>query len=89
MTTNTYFAENGLLKEIIRGRRNWVIRQERKYKVARVGGFGEMDRCGLMCESLTSIADLRIWWAEYTYKKDLINALKLLEEQGYKIVWLD
>lgn len=73
----------------VRGRRNWVIRMEMKDRKAYVGGMGTMHRRGLMSEFLAWMSEHGTTWAEYTYKKEFLAAIKALEEIGFDIRWID
>lgn len=73
----------------VRGRRNWVIRMEMKDRKAYVGGMGAMNRRELMSEPLVWMGKHDTTWAEYTYKKDFLTAIKALEEIGFDICWID
>ena len=70
------------------GRRNWAIRIETRpdnSKIAFVGGFGQMKRCGFMSEYLNYIAKYHVRWFEFTYKKSFEKTLAILEKAGFKI----
>lgn len=82
-------TETGRAIGKVRGRRNWVIRMEMKDRKAYVGGMGVMDKRGLMSEFLVMMEKHGTTWAEYTYKKDFLTAVKALEEIGFNIYWMD
>lgn len=82
-------TEAGRAISKVRGRRNWAIRMEMKDRMAYVGGMGVMDRRGLMSEFLVLMERHGTTWAEYTYKKDFLTAIKALEEIGFDIRWID
>lgn len=82
-------AESGKAISKLYGRRNYVIRMEMKDNKALVGGFGVMQRRGLMGEYLTYMAKHGTTWAEFTYKKDFMAAINALEKNGFNVIWMD
>jgi hypothetical protein len=48
-----------------------------------------MRRRGLMSEYLTYMAQHGTAWAEFTYKKDFVTAINALEENGFKVIWIN
>ena len=74
----------------VEGKRNWMvqIRTTDNLKVAYVGTHGQMTRRGFNCEMIEDIVKYSIRWFFFTYKKDLLNTLKTLEESGYSVQWL-
>ena len=71
----------------VNGRHNYVIRMEMNDSIAYAGGMGTMEKCGLMGEFLSYMTKHGTCWAEYTYKKDFLEAVKALENNGFKILW--
>ena len=82
-------AESGRVISKLYGRRNYIIRMEINDKEAIIGNFGVMQRRGLMSEYLVYMAQHGTTWAEFTYKKDFIAAIDMLEKNGFKIIWMD
>lgn len=82
-------VENELMS-IVRGNRNWVIKtlDYGDMKVAHVGKIGAMRRYGEMGEMISAIVKYNIRWYEYTYKRDFDKTWKMLEDNGYKIYWI-
>lgn len=81
-------TETGRAISKIEGHRNWTIRMEMNDKIAYVSGFGVMQRRWLLSERLDYMAKHGTCWAHYTYKKDFLQAVKALEENGFEIHWL-
>ncbi len=86
--TTLILTETGRAISKVEGRRNYTIRMEMKDKRAYVGGNGAMERRHLTSEYLTYIANHGTCWANYTYKKDFMNAIKALENNGFLIYWI-
>ena len=78
----------GEMRSKVSGRVNWVIRIELADKRATVGGKGRMTSRNLMSERVSYIAKHGTTWEEFTYRVDLEEAMKELEEQGFSITWL-
>ena len=79
--------ENALNSRVI-GRRNWVIRvqntEDNERYICYAGGFGQANRYGYLSERLSFIAERKVRWYEFTYKKDFLSALEELKKLGYK-----
>ena len=86
--TSVILAESGKAISKVRGRRNYSIRMEMVDRKAYVGGFGMMDSRGLLGEFLYYMAEHGTTWAHFTYKKDFMAAVNALENNGFKIIWL-
>lgn len=95
MTELMNIVENLVAMEIenkmnskVEGRRNWLIRTEVMNGVKYImfcGGYGEGDRRGWLApEMIANIGKYSIRWYTYTYKKDYLEAVKMLKENGYK-----
>lgn len=82
-------AESGKAISKLYGRRNYAIRMEMNDKKALIGGYGVMQRRGLMGEYLSYMAEHGTTWAEFTYKKDFVTAINALEKNGFKVIWMD
>lgn len=93
MTTEKILAETLLMHvegEIcskVSGRRNWILRVTHAYKYVDCGGAGRMKAKHMTSEFLKTIAERKIRWYEFTYKKDLLKAVEAFEKKGYKIYW--
>lgn len=83
--TAAILAESGRALSKLYGRRNYAIRMEMVDKDACVGGYGVLARRGLMGENLMYMAEHGVCWAEFTYKKDFMAAVKALEDNGFTI----
>lgn len=78
--------ENNLFSKV-EGRRNWVIRVQTSSQTGNrfiyyKGGFGKACRLNCMEAYLRDIANEKIRWYEFTYKKDYLKALEILKECG-------
>lgn len=82
-------TETGKAISKVKGRRNWVIRMEMVDKKAYIGGMGAMRRNGLMSEFLVYMSKHGTAWAEYTYKQDFLTAIDALENNGFKVYWMN
>ena len=85
----TMNVENNLGSKV-RGNKNWAIRvmtYSDDYKPAEVGRYGTMNKLGYLGASFKDIAKYQIRWYYFTYKKDFDEAVKKLEENGYRIYW--
>lgn len=80
-------AQLGNVTSEVTGRRNWVIRTYDDK--AQCGGFGQMERCGMLGAFLRDMAKHGICWRYFTYKKDWLEAMKAYKEAGYQIVILN
>lgn len=82
-----YLRNGKKLESYVMGRRNWVIKTYDNRAI--FGSWGVAKRNGqLRSVTFQDMADHKIHWLEYTYKKDALTALKELENIGYKIVVL-
>jgi hypothetical protein len=66
----------------VRGRRNYVI-----YlcdNSATLYGWGQAKRRGILGATLSYIKKHKVHWLEYTYKKDALEMLNALAQQGYR-----
>ena len=81
-------AETGKMLSKVKGNRNWGIRVETTNKCVFVGRYGQLANRGLLREYLAIMVKDGIYWLKYTYKKDFEIAVKVFEENGYKIYWL-
>lgn len=70
------------------GRRNWLIRTEVSRKGELVifynGAYGRADDLGLLSERISYIAEHKVRWYKFTYKKDYEAALNALRAMGAK-----
>jgi len=88
MAMNTLIlSESGKAISKIYGRHNYVIRMEMVDKIAYVGGKGAIKNNGLMGEYIQYMVKHGTCWAEYTYKKDFLQAIQGLENNGFEIIW--
>lgn len=72
------------------GRRNWAIRVEHKDKIAYVGKFKALaDRGFLSPTKLKTIAEKKIRWYEFTYKKDFMPMVFILKCANYDVKFLN
>lgn len=76
--------ENTLSSKVC-GRRNWMIKVYHKDQSALAFTTGEMVRRWLTSDRLSDIAEYHIRWYTFTYKKDFLQAVKTLEEWGYRV----
>lgn len=72
----------------VHGRRNYQVSINRKEKTVTVGCQKAIKEAGLLAPFIDEIKELKLLWAAFTYKKDVINLLKDLEKHGYKIQWI-
>lgn len=81
--------ENNLCSKV-RGKRNYSIRLEHRENenIAYVGTWCGMKKHGLLgTVALSTISEFKIRWFAYTYKKDFMNVINLLEKNNYTICW--
>ena len=72
----------------IQGRHNYQVSICRALKIVTVGYKTAMRERGLSCPTISEIKNLKLLWAAFTYKKDLLILLKALQEQNYQIRWI-
>jgi hypothetical protein len=72
----------------IQGRHNYQVSICRALKTVTVGYKTAMREIGLSCPTISEIKNLKLLWAAFTYKKDLLVLLKALQEQNYQIRWI-
>lgn len=70
------------------GRRNYQVSINRTVKTVIVGCQKAIKEAGFLTPFIDEIKELKLLWAAFTYKKDVINLLKDLEKYGYKIQWI-
>jgi hypothetical protein len=84
--------EENKIMSVLRGNRNWGIRieimPESGNKYAYIGRYGTLERRGLLSELISEIVKYHIRWFTYTYKKDFEEAITMLENNNYKIRWI-
>ena len=73
----------------VSGKRNWVIRVEHKNKIAYVGRFKALADRGFMSSKVKTIAEKKIRWYEFTYKKDFMPMVFILECANYDVKFLN
>lgn len=67
----------------VNGRRNYVIKTYDNKVFA--GNQGHFPNC-FYSETIGNMAEHGILWMWFTYKKDMMETLKYLEEEGCKVV---
>ena len=77
------------LASIVRGRKNYVIRTEMDNGVtAYVGTLKALHDKGLKAAFLVDVVKYHIRWFYFTYKKDFMTAVNILEENGCEVIWI-
>ena len=72
----------------IQGKHNYQVSICRTLKTVTVGHKTAIREIGLSCPTISEIKNLKLLWAAFTYKKDLLVLLKALQEQNYQIHWI-
>lgn len=73
----------------IHGRHNYDVCINRVDKYVNVGGSGAMRNAGITTPTFISVIQgLKLCYASFTYKKDLLTLLADLEKYGYQIRWI-
>lgn len=85
---NRMLLEEKILSKVT-GNRNWVIRIEKKDKIAYAGRFGTLRQKGFLSELVQTIVEDKISWVEYTYKKDFLDVIKILQQDDYTIKMIE
>lgn len=85
--TNEMTAINNILAgrmmSKVEGRKNYVVYINKHFKTAFVGGIGAMKNRGFTGAYLSDIRTFGLSWSYFTYKKDALELVKALEEEGY------
>ena len=72
----------------IQGRHNYQVSICRALKTVTVGHKTAIREMGLSCPTISEIKGLKLLWAAFTYKKDLLVLLNALQKQNYQIRWV-
>lgn len=80
--------ERSRLLSKVEGRQNYVMRVVTLFHKVYVGTTGKMKEHGLHSVLLMDMPKYGISISEYTYKKDLMEVLDILEKAGYEIHWV-
>ena len=69
----------------VMGKRNYVVKLWGIDKIASAMTRGEALKNRAYCENIWNALANDIQWVEFTYKKDWLNFIEILKEDGFKV----